>query len=306
MKFYINPPTVNDPDLTPLLNVEGPIEVYDVWEVHRDGIVAFLEELPNEVTYHTADGNLKNSKLNVIYEPYSFLTEISQRSRDIYYSRMKYLGYVKSTGCPPAAMRYNFISLCSAPRDHKYDLLDKLYTDKYFIYSNYPYSKVNETDYKWDPETPLVEYEGPNGFSNLDIVKLTEIESDHRGFQELIPLEYYQTNCDLVLEATIDTLFITEKTWKPIVFKKPFLVYGGKGIHTKLKELGFELYEELFDYSFDNSDSRLDDLCETIQPYTYMQPSMLATSIDSTIKNKIEYNYKHYCEIFDVETRNRV
>ena len=297
MKFYINPPTVNDPDLTPLLNVEGPIEVYDVWEVYRDGIIAFLEELPNEVTYHTADGNLKSSKLNVIYEPLSFLTEISQRSRDIYYSRPH---------CPPAALRYNFISLCSAPRDHKYDLLDRFYLNKYFIYSNYPYSKINETDYKWDPETPLVEYEGPNGFSNSDIRRLTEIEKDHRGFQELVPVEYYQTNCDLVLEATIDTLFITEKTWKPIVFKKPFLVWGGKGIHTKLKELGFELYEELFDYSFDNSSSRLDDLCNTIQPYMLMEPSMLGTSIDLTIKKKIEYNFNHYCELFNVEIRNRV
>ena len=304
MKFYIKPPTVNNPDLTPLINVKGPIEVYDVWEVCREDIIKFLEDLPNEVTYHTADGNLKNGKLKIVYEPYSFLTEISQRSRDIYYSR---------TECPPAAMRYNFISLCSAPRDHKYDLLDKLYTDKYFIYSNYPYSKINATDYKWHPDTPLIEYKGVNGFSNLDIVKLTEIESDHQGFQELIPLEYYQTNCDLVLESTIDTLFITEKTWKPIVFKKPFLVWGGRGIHAKLKELGFELYEELFDYSFDDlhwnfhdNDSRLDFLCKTIQPYMHKEPSMLATSIDSTIKDKIEFNYKHYCEIFDVETRNRV
>ena len=296
MKFYINPPTVNNPDLTPLLNVEGPIEVYDVWEVFREDIIKFLEDLPNEVTYHTADGNLKNDKLKIVYEPYSFLTEISQRSRDIYYDHPDLHGSIK----------YNFISLCSAPREYKYDLLDRFHTNKYFIYSNYPYSKVNATDYKWHPDTPLIEYKGKNGFSNLDIVKLTEIEFDHRGFQELIPLEYYQTNCDLVLESTIDTLFITEKTWKPIVFKKPFLVWGGRGIHAKLKELGFELYEELFDYSFDNSDSRLDDLCETIQPYMHKEPSMLATSIDSTIKDKIEYNYKHYCEIFDVEIRNRV
>ena len=69
MKFYINPPTVNNPDLTPLLNVEGPIEVYDVWELFREDIIKFLEDLPNEVTYHTADGNLKNDKLKIVYDP---------------------------------------------------------------------------------------------------------------------------------------------------------------------------------------------------------------------------------------------
>ena len=120
-----------------------------------------------------------------------------------------------------------------------------------------------------------------------------------------VPFKIKDNNIENNL-SQIDTLFITEKTWKPIVFKKPFLVWGGKGIHTKLKELGFELYEELFDYSFDNSSSRLDDLCNTIQPYMLMEPSMLGTSIDLTIKKKIEYNFNHYCELFNVAIRNRV
>jgi len=299
MKFYINPPTVNNPDLTPLLNVEGFIEVYDVWEVFREDIIKFLEDLPNEVTYHTADGNLKNDKLKIVYEPYSFLTEISQRSRDIYYNRPVPHGHIK----------YNFISLCSAPSDHKYELLDKLYTNKYFIYSNYPYSKVDKINYKWHPDRTLKEYKGRNGFSNLDIVKLTEIESDYRGFQELVPLEYYQTNCDIVLESTIETLFITEKTWKPIVFQKPFLVWGGQGIHAKLKDLGFELYDELFDYSFDliyyQDQRRLSRLCDSIYPYMQMEPDIFAKKI-KTVKDKIEFNYNHYCELFDVEQSKRI
>ena len=299
MKFIIEPPTVNNPDLTPLLGVNGPIEVYDVFEVDREQVIKFLETLPNEVTYHTADGNLVSEKLKIIYEPFSFLTEISERSRHIYYNRPVIHGPVQ----------YNFISLCSAPRAHKYDLLDNFYTNKYFIYSNYPYSKVNKTDYKWHPDTPLEEYKGKNGFSNLVIKSLTELESDHHGFQELVPLEYYQTNCDLVLESTNESLFITEKTWKPIVFKKPFLVWGGRGIHAKLKDLGFKLYEELFNYGFDkfrNNKKRLDKLCETVKPFKNMEPSTVKHSIKLSIKDKIEYNYKHYCELFDVEKSRRI
>ena len=168
---------------------------------------------------------------------------------------------------------------------------------------------VNETDYKWHPNKPLKEYKGKNGFSNLDIVNLTEIESNHRGFQELIPLEYYQTNCDLVLESTIETLFITEKTWKPIVFKKPLLVWGGQGIHAKLKDLGFKLYEELFNYNFDkfrNNKIRLDKFCETVKPYMNMEPSTLKHSIKLSIKDKIEYNYNLYCEKFNVEQSREI
>ncbi len=281
--FTIEPPTVNNCDLTPLLSVKGPIEVYDVYEVNRKDIVDFLENLPNDVTYHTADGNLKSSKIKVIYEPYSFLSEISQRSRDIYYKQKV------------PFLKWNFISLCSAPKSFRYDILDRFYKHQYFVYSNYPYSKVNETDYKVHPNSKLIEYKGANGFNNHHFRTLTEIETDHRGYQELVPMEYLQSNIDLVLEADIDTLFITEKTWKPIVFKKPFIIYGGKGIHTKLKELGFKLYTELFDYSFDNEDNRLDLICEQVNKYINIHPNKLRDIIDF---DKVEYNYGKSMDIW--------
>ena len=281
--FTIEPPTVNNCDLTPLLSVKGPIEVYDVYEVNRKDIIYFLENLPNEVTYHTADGNLKSSKIKVIYEPYSFLTEISQRSRDIYYKQKVPL------------LKWNFISLCSAPKSFRYDILDRFYNHQYFVYSNYPYSKVNETDYKVHPNSKLIEYKGANGFNNHHYRTLTEIETDHRGYQELVPMEYLQSNIDLVLEADIDTLFITEKTWKPIVFKKPFIIYGGKGIHSKLEELGFKLHIELFDYSFDNEDNRLDLICEQVNKYIDMHPNKLRDIIDFDL---VDYNYEKSMDIW--------
>lgn len=49
-----------------------------------------------------------------------------------------------------------------------------------------------------------------------------------------------------------DTDFITEKTWLPIYNKRPFIIFGPVGIHSKLKKMGFEIFEEYFDYSFDN------------------------------------------------------
>ena len=255
--FTIEPPTVNNCDLTPLLSVKGPIEVYDVYEVNRKDIIDFLENLPNEVTYHTADGNLKSSKVPLL--------------------------------------KWNFISLCSAPKSFRYDILDRFYNHQYFVYSNYPYSKVNETDYKVHPNSKLLEYKGANGFNNHHFRTLTEIETDHRGYQELVPMEYLQSNIDLVLEADIDTLFITEKTWKPIVFKKPFIIYGGKGIHSKLEELGFKLHIELFDYSFDNKDNRLDLICEQVNKYIDMHPNKLRDIIDFDL---VDYNYEKSMDIW--------
>lgn len=55
----------------------------------------------------------------------------------------------------------------------------------------------------------------------------------------------------LISESQIDYFFITEKTVKAIFLKQPFLVFGNPGFHSKLKQWGFKLYTELFDYGFD-------------------------------------------------------
>ena len=93
------------------------------------------------------------------------------------------------------------------------------------------------------------------------------------------------------------------------MFQKPFLVWGGQGIHAKLKDLGFELYDELFDYSFDliyyQDQRRLSRLCDSIYPYMQMEPDIFAKKI-KTVKDKIEFNYNHYCELFDVEQSKRI
>lgn len=60
---------------------------------------------------------------------------------------------------------------------------------------------------------------------------------------------------DIVSETSLITHFITEKTVWPIVHQMPFLVQGAWQINQQLKTLGFELYDELIDYSFDDIES---------------------------------------------------
>jgi hypothetical protein len=66
-----------------------------------------------------------------------------------------------------------------------------------------------------------------------------------------LPREYSHALINLVSESTTDTLFLTEKTYHAVLAEKPFLVQGCKGIHAYLSNLGFEMYDEIFDYSFD-------------------------------------------------------
>lgn len=63
---------------------------------------------------------------------------------------------------------------------------------------------------------------------------------------------YYRTLLDVVPESNAVIRVWTEKTVRPIVNFRPFLIHGAPGANLKLKELGFEIFEELFDYSFEN------------------------------------------------------
>ena len=47
------------------------------------------------------------------------------------------------------------------------------------------------------------------------------------------------------------SMFFSEKTFKPILLGMPFLIYGQQGCNQFLRKMGYRLYNDLFDYSFD-------------------------------------------------------
>lgn len=67
----------------------------------------------------------------------------------------------------------------------------------------------------------------------------------------IISQEYQNTFLECIGEATSYVPFITEKTVRPLLMKKPFFVLGSYRYSNYLKYLGFELYDEIIDYEYD-------------------------------------------------------
>jgi hypothetical protein len=69
--------------------------------------------------------------------------------------------------------------------------------------------------------------------------------------------DWYDSTCfSLVVESCVEPLdqqpvFVTEKTFKPMAFQHPFMIFGNAGTLKYLKSQGFETYENLFDESYD-------------------------------------------------------
>ena len=49
--------------------------------------------------------------------------------------------------------------------------------------------------------------------------------------------------------ATPNNFFISEKTWKPIIGLRPFFVYGQAPLRQYLKDSGFDIFEDIFNYT---------------------------------------------------------
>lgn len=112
--------------------------------------------------------------------------------------------------------------------------------------------------------------------------------------QELYELPYNESGISLVLETQVEQdMFITEKTWKPIITEQIFIIFGPHGILGKLKKLGFQTFSKYFDESYDDVQDvgkkmkMIIDLCRSLKNTNWK------ALYDST-KEIREHNAKHF------------
>ena len=149
-----------------------------------------------------------------------------------------------------------YISLNGRGRSHrctfidtlaKHDLIELGVVSWLDISEDFKYVDKDRTDlppetgynYKyWTPKKLIIDQQ--------DFSSLVNIKS--------LPDQYFHSFMQIVTETSCEKFFITEKTAAPLLFNKPFVVLGCKHFHKNLQTLGFELYDEVFNYSFDEED----------------------------------------------------
>lgn len=101
----------------------------------------------------------------------------------------------------------------------------------------------------------------------------------------------------LVTESHTDIISFSEKTFKPILAGIPFLVFGARGFHKKLKEYGFELYDEIFNYSFDDIQDENHRAMGIAQNFSRLKNKNYQDIVNK-IYHKVEQNRNHALDIF--------
>jgi hypothetical protein len=64
----------------------------------------------------------------------------------------------------------------------------------------------------------------------------------------------------MVSETSVDDkLFVSEKSFKPLAHRHPFMIYGTPGTLKHLRELGFQTFDHVIDETYDSEPNELVD-----------------------------------------------
>lgn len=180
----------------------------------------------------------------------------------------------------------SFITLNHRAHIHRCEMIDLVYKNNLFDKNVIVWHNAENNDfYKF-------KYWQPN------VLKLDDMYTQTFDMYKL-PAAYFNCFAQLISEATEEGTFVTEKTAIPLFLKKPFLVASVCGYHKFLQSLGLVLYDEIFDYSFDNIEDRItryESMLQNFVKLNNMKPQEL-TELYHSVSEKLEYNRLRVVEI---------
>lgn len=184
---------------------------------------------------------------------------------------------------------YPYICLNNKNHAHRCAIIDELtgagLLDKGIVtWHRFPNNEPSDHKYNFRYYNDAIRHIGDDFVTKLDSF--------------LIPPEYHQSFLHVIGEATGNVPFITEKTCLPILYKKPWVIIADAGFHQKLVDLGFELYDEIIDYSFD-SNPVLQERAKAIADNVKRISEQNLDELYSIIKPKAERNYNNYMRIIN-------
>lgn len=147
--------------------------------------------------------------------------------------------------------------------------------------------------------------------SNLDRLMYSTVEQGRHLPNDLLesqglfqryfnPDWYNNTYFSIVSETTTYSkyqLHITEKTFKPLAYYHPFVVFGQTGTLAYLHELGFETFENLFDESYDTVEDQATRLSMIVDNVNNFKE----TAYDSLTQHKLKHNYNLFYNTDKIE-----
>jgi hypothetical protein len=170
---------------------------------------------------------------------------------------------------------------------HRGMLMDKLFQTNLFDYGKNSWRINDQSSYNfkfWVEENIKIDDYGGDEFTGYYTDKFLNLNS----FINVVGETLYNNQ----------DIFITEKTFKCILIEQPFICLSSQYFHKHLSDLGFKLYEEIFDYGFDcelELEDRVDGIINNLLKIKNKDYNVLYEKI----KEKVVYNKYHAIKIIE-------
>lgn len=266
---------------------------WDQEPVHRDSVKTFFDQfLPiygndSDVTVVTSEYN--SNDVHWLCDTYNL-------SSAYYFfhgwaALDWYRGYNKTFLHQPKDIKHTFLcpnNIVGGRRQHRLDLFKEL-CNRNLLENNLvsmpavcPYEGVNVKDYVYcDVELPL-QIDDFDNYAN----------NSHR-------ITMWRQAAESLVHVVTETSYygkknhLTEKTFKPIVLKQPFILVSNQGSLEYLRRYGFRTFEGVWDESYDqlHDDKRISAIGNLLEELQYADKDYLNELCDPIVQHNYDWFY---------------
>ena len=256
------------------------VDPFEAEDEFKPDCIQFQNVLNKRIYVVSANARLQfteNSDKFVVYYYNSFMT----RTEDIDYK-----------------VSYNpkkiYTNLNATVRYHRVELLNEIISNNLLQYGYNTWLGGRTQQYKGEIPESIIK----GKFDVLDVAPMANRYSFLDNFQ---PYEYIGSSfLSLITETHTcsNKLFITEKTWRPIIIQHPFIILGNPGTLQKLKDMGFITFSQWIDETYDYDLSLSERIKIIIQELTKL--SQLGDNKLKDIRKEMESVCKYNYDLFKI------
>jgi hypothetical protein len=212
-------------------------------------------------------------------------------NRMIRMHRLLFLCYLKQE----RLLNYGYVSYLFDQRHPNSDKTVSNFVIPVTLRTTIPASRIND-----NINLSAADYQLLNQYSSDFINQHQEL-----SIEKNVDLFEYQPSAlqhgliNIITETVFDYPYpwISEKTIKSILMKRPFIIVGPGGTLQKLNELGFKTFDTVWDESYDSitdSSLRMKTIVDLLKELSVKDIKQLTV----TVKDIAEFNYQHYLAKF--------
>lgn len=205
-----------------------------------------------------------------------------------------------------------FLTYNKKTKNYRIYLLDKLIKNNLISNSIYSFYEPEDDTYNWQLESlnNLLSYKlkktiSLNNFleilnqysKKIEDKDMESFNGDYHG--QFVQIDdYKKTFLSLVSESNVgnNTIYFSEKTFKPILAKHPFILLSSPNSLKKLKELGYKTFDKWWDESYDEAIDYVDRIDKIINVLNELSKKSLdyLEKMKEEIQEVVDFNLQHY------------